>query len=158
MQPARTRMSGVTVAVALLAILTPFAQAATRSGDRPGPSLAASNPGPRLIVPFGAPAGYLFTVRPAATAALRAAGATPLMRAAGIWRVSGSAGPALAAHLSHEGSLVAVDRNLPRRTRAADPLRAAQYAFSSIHLPAIGPAPSRKILIIDTGLDVTHPD
>ena len=83
MQPARTRMSGVTVAVALLATLAPLAHAGTRPGDRPGPPRPGQHPGPRLIVPFGAPDGYLFTVRPGAAAELRAAGATPLMPAAG---------------------------------------------------------------------------
>ena len=158
MQPARTWTSGVTLAVALLATLTSVAHAGVRPGGGSGPFTDDARPVPRLVVPFGAPDGYLFTVRPSATAALRAAGATPLMPAAGIWRVTGATGPALAARLRSRGVLVAVDRNERRRTRAADPLRVAQYAFGSIHLPPTAPAPRRRILIIDTGLDVTHPD
>ncbi len=159
MQPARTRMSGVTLTVALLAILTPLAHAGARSGDGPGPvSRGAASAAARLIVPFGAPDGYVFTVQPAASAAMRAAGATPLMAATGIWRVSGSAGAGLAARLRSSGQLIAVDRNVRRQSRAADPLRAGQYAFGAINLPSTLPVPSRRILVIDTGLDVTHPD
>ncbi len=151
-------MSGVTFAVALLAALTSVAHAGVRPGGGAGPFADGARPAARLAVPFGAPDGYLFTVRPAAAAAMRAAGATQLMADAGIWRVPGAAGAALATRLSASDDLVAVDRNARRQTRAADPLRAAQYAFSTIHLPPTAPAPKRRILIIDTGLDVTHPD
>ena len=109
-------------------------------------------------MPFAAPDGYLFTVRPGATDALRAAHATPLMPSAGIWRVAPAAGPRLAAELRRRGQLVAVDANARRRLHAADPLRAAQYAFRAIALPTALPAPRRKILVIDSGLDVTAPD
>jgi hypothetical protein len=156
MQPARTRTSGVTLAVALLMSLTPLAHAGARPRGA-GPFARAAVAEARLVVPFGAPDGYLFTVRPAAAASMRAVGATPLMPAAGIWRVRGAAGAALAGRLRSEGALVAVDRNVRRQTRA-DPLRAAQYAFGAIRLPPTAPAPRRRILIIDTGLDVTHPD
>ena len=159
MQPARIRLSGVTIAVALLATLTSVAHAGTRPGGGGGPFAdGAARPAARLAVPFGAPDGYLFTVRPSAADTVRATGATPLMADAGIWRVPGSAGAALATQLRASGDLLAVDRNERRQTRAADPLRAAQYAFSTIHLPPTAPAPKRRILIIDTGLDVTHPD
>ncbi len=89
---------------------------------------------------------------------MRAAGASPLMPAAGIWRVAPAKGPSLAAALRRRGQLVAVDANPRRQARAADPLRAAQYAFGAISLPATAPAPSRRILVVDTGLDVTVPD
>ncbi len=158
MQAARIRMSAVTFAVALLVTLTSVAHAGVRPGGGAGPFAGAAGAAPRLAVPFGAPDGYLFTVRPSAEGAMRAAGATQLMADAGIWRVPGAAGAALAAQLRATGDLVAVDRNERRQTRAADPLRPAQYAFSTIHLPPTAPAPKRRILIIDTGLDVTHPD
>jgi membrane-anchored mycosin MYCP len=144
MQSAVTRMSGVTVAVALLAgLAVPSAQAA-------GPS-----PAPQLAVPFAAPGGYLFTVTPAAAATMRAAGASPLMPAAGIWRVPRARGQALAATLRRAGRLVAVDANPRPAVRAADPLRGLQYAFHAITLPTVAPAPRRKILVIDTGLDAS---
>ena len=143
MQPARIRLSGVTIAVALLATLTSVAHAGTRPGGGGGPFAdGAARPAARLAVPFGAPDGYLFTVRPSAADTVRAAGATPLMADAGIWRVPGSAGAALATQLRASGDLLAVDRNERRQTRAADPLRAAQYAFSTIHLPPTAPARS----------------
>jgi hypothetical protein len=158
MHAARIRTSGVTFAVALLATLTSVAHAGVRPGGGAGPFAGGARPVARLVVPFAAPDGYLFTVRPSAAAAMRAAGATELMADAGIWRVRGATGAALATRLRSTGDLLAVDRNERRQTRAADPLRAAQYAFSSIHLPPTAPAPKRRILIIDTGLDVTHPD
>ena len=159
MQPARIRLSGVTLfAVALLLTLTSVAHADVRPGGGAGPFAGGAHPAARLTVPFGAPDGYLFTVRPSAAATMRDAGATQLMADAGIWRVSGTAGASLATQLRTTGDLVAVDRNERLATRANDPLRAAQYAFSGIHLPPAAPAPKRRILIIDSGFDTTHPD
>jgi hypothetical protein len=148
------RISRVTGAVTLVVgLAVPAAQAA-----EPILTPADAQPVARLTVPFAAPDGYLFTVRPGATDALRAAHATPLMPSAGIWRVGAADGPRLAAALRSRGQLVAVDANARRTIHAADPLRAAQYAFGAIGLPAALPAPSRRILVVDTGLDVTAPD
>ena len=153
-QSAATRALRVTVAVALLVgLAAPVAQA-----SRPTSTTVGAQPVARLSVPFAAPNGYLLAVRPGATDALRAAHATPLMPSAGIWRVAPAAGPRLAAELRRRGQLVAVDANARRRLHAADPLRAAQYAFRAIALPTALPAPRRKILVIDSGLDVTAPD
>src|SRR4051794_36801173 len=154
MQPAGTRRSGVAVAVALLAgLLAPAAQAAG-----PPHVFGTAPAAPRLAVPFAAPGGYLFTVAPGAARTMRAAGASPLMPDAGIWRVARATGPSLATALRRTGELVSVDVNPRRQVRAADPLRAAQYAFGAISLPAAAPAPRRRILVVDTGLDVTVPD
>lgn len=153
-QSAATRTLRVTAAVALLVgLAAPLAQAAAPAATTP-----VAQPVARLSVPFAAPDGYLFTVRPGAADALRAAHATPLMPSAGIWRVAPAAGPRLAAELRTRGQLVAVDANARRQLHAADPLRAAQYAFGAIALPATLPAPRRKILVVDSGLDVTAPD
>lgn len=150
MQPAWTRVPGVVLAAVLLLGVVPSALAAGRSDT--------ARVAPRLSVPFAAPDGYVLTVRPGAETALRATGATPLMADAGIWQASAAAGPALAAQLRAQALLVAVDRNEQRQVRATDPLRPEQWALDAIGLPATAPAPSRKILVIDTGLDLSHPD
>ncbi len=162
MQPARTRMSGVTVAVALLATLTSVAHGGARvpATARPVRRRRRPSPAARLIVPFGAPDGYLFTVRPGRDrhAARRRCHAADARRRH-LARRGHRGGPALAARLRRRGQ-PRRGRPQPPAARPEPPTRCASRSTRSARSACRRPRRrrSRQILIIDTGLDVTHPD
>ena len=158
---------------ALLAL--PAAAHAGSSDDyRLHPRAGAKSPLPALIpaakttLAFHAPHGYVFTVEQGAGDAMRAAGARPLYPEAGLWGVDQEQAPALRRELQSTGQLVDVTVDTVRPTRvlqaddtAPEPFLPVQYMFDSVGTAGLEPPPGGDkdgVLVIDSGLDITHPD
>ncbi len=158
---------------ALLA-LPAAAHAGTSETYRLHPRAGGKTPLPALIpaakttLAFHAPHGYVFTVEQAAGDAMRAAGARPLYPEAGLWGVDQEQAPALRRELQSTGQLVDVTVDTVRPTRilqaddtAPEPLLPVQYMFDSVGTAGLEPPPGGDkdgVLVIDSGLDITHPD
>ena len=99
---------------------------------------------------------------------MRAAGARPLYPEAGLWGVDQEQAPALRRELQSTGQLVDVTVDTVRPTRilqaddtAPEPLLPVQYMFDSVGTAGLEPPPGGDkdgVLVIDSGLDITHPD
>jgi hypothetical protein len=146
------------------------------------PTRAAVRGVPDRALSLAAPRGYLFAVDPAANAAMRAAGAVPVMPAIGIWKVDNFHAGALQATLLARGALRDVSVNRVLRLRAATPMAGPepplpigpQYMFAAIGAfdpvtgaapldpltggPLVSPAVPRPLFFIDAGTDFTTPD
>jgi subtilisin family serine protease len=151
-----------TLAVAVLALVAaaPAGAAAHR--------LRTETPHPAPRVAFDAHTDLLVQLNRA-----QAARATPLMRGAGaellspqlrIWRIRGSVAPSLLPLLRLTGAVATVEPDRPLRTPADDPVPPDPLASSEYWLAKVGadratpPGPGKPVTIVDTGVDITHPE
>jgi hypothetical protein len=101
--------------------------------------------------------------RPAVEAELRAAGGVRVSARLRLWRLPSRAAQRLVPPLAVSGAVVEVEPDLPRRPTGhieqGDPLLSLQW-----WLPRIGadrvepPGPGRPVTVVDSGLDVSHPE
>jgi Subtilase family len=103
--------------------------------------------------------GYLVQVQPGSAALARAAGATPVVASLRIWRADA---PALAA-LRRAGAVQSVqpDRQLFEDAAPAlgEPLAPTEWWRSVVGADAAPAAgPGKPVTIVDSGVDVTHPE
>jgi hypothetical protein len=100
----------------------------------------------------------LVLVRDAQTAAeLRRAGATRITQTLPIWRVSGRE----ALRVAPRADIVEPDRFIPAATHfaAGDPLVPEQWWIGPIGASSVEPpGPGKPVTVIDTGVDLTHPE
>lgn len=92
-----------------------------------------------------------------AQAALRRAGAVQVARSVPIWRV----GSNIALRLAPLLDFVEADRAIPASSHfsSGDPLVPNQWWISAIRADAAEPpGPGKPVTVIDTGLDLTHPE
>ncbi len=99
---------------------------------------------------------------------MRAAGARPLYPEAGLWGVGQEQAPALRAELQDAGQLVDVTVDTVRPTQilkadetAPEPFLPVQYMFDAVGTAGLESPPGGEadgVLVIDSGLDITHPD
>src|SRR5436309_1941111 len=106
-----------------------------------------------------AAAGFsLVEARPAAVPFLRLAGAEQLSPSIGLWRLDSRLVP----QLRHAGllRLAQPERRLaPPQVRAADPLQAGEWWLADTGADkAQPPGPGVPVTVVDTGIDVTHPE
>jgi hypothetical protein len=150
------RAALVTVALCAAGLLAPTARAVTFS---------AAIPSGRALSQLAAADSANVALEPNAAAArlVRARGGrliSPLLR---IWRLSGPAAARLVPELDRLGALRYAEPSRPRDSlaRFTDPLATPELGF---HLRAIGadraeaPGPGFPITLLDSGLDITHPD
>ena len=110
---------------------------------------------------FDAPDGYLFTVRGSAAALMRRAGARAVYPEIGVWHVDASRGPALRDRLLARGLLHDAGLDTRRQLRAIPGSGPAVTEWWKDNVDAEGidlPPPRKRLLIIDAGLDVAHPE
>ena len=102
----------------------------------------------------------MIQARPGAAPALRAAGATPVAAELRIWRVAASALPALRA--AGVVDFAEPDRQLARdaaSTPLDEPLASSEWWRGAVGADAApAPGPGKPVTIVDSGLDVTHPE
>jgi hypothetical protein len=101
--------------------------------------------------------------RPAVVATLRAAGGVRISARLRLWRLPSSAARRLVPRLAVAGAVVEVEPDRPRSTQGhgdqGDPLLPLQW-----WLPRIGadrvepPGPGKPVTVVDSGLDVSHPE
>jgi hypothetical protein len=101
--------------------------------------------------------------RPAAPAALRAAGGAPVSSRLRVWRVPSAAARRLVPRLAVAGAVVEVEPDLPRAAldhgTQGDPLLELQWWFARIGADRVEPpGPGRPVTVIDSGLDTSHPE
>jgi hypothetical protein len=103
-------------------------------------------------------AGFsLVEARPAATPYLRLTGGKEVSRSLGIWRVSERA----ARRLRRAGlaRTVEPERRLRLESTAIDPLVDGEWWLASIGATTVAaPGPGVPVAVIDTGVDLTHPE
>jgi Subtilase family len=114
-----------------------------------------------LAAPPAAGAATLIQGRPGKTHALRAAGAVPVAPALRIWRVPTRS----LSRLKRAGAveLAEPDRKLYRDTSLLsplnEPLASTEWWRSMIGADAVAaPGPGRPVTIVDSGVDITHPE
>ena len=116
----------------------------------------------RRPLQFHAPDGYLFTVRGNAAALMRRAGARPVYPEIGVWHVEARRGPALRDQLLARGLLhdtATEQRRLLREIPGSDPLVTTEWWKDNVDAEGIDlPTPRKRLLIIDAGLAVAHPE
>ena len=118
-----------------------------------------------LAAPVGASAGTfsLVQARPAANFALRAAGGLSIAPRLGMWRLPSAAAERLAPRLQRAGMLERVQRERTlvvfSRARAfTDPLPDSEWWLVSVGAAGLtSPGPGKPVVVVDSGLDVTHP-
>lgn len=114
-----------------------------------------------LAAPPSAGAGALIQARPGTTRALRAAGATSVAPELRIWRVSSAALPGL--RRAGVVQLAEPERRLYSDAVPAspldEPLASTEWWRSVIGVDAVpSPGPGKPVTIVDSGLDLTHPE
>lgn len=153
--------------VAALTLLPVFA--APAFGAHPSPFGDAGRARPALADPhralaFNATNGYLVTVDPGAGAAVRAAGGEALDAELGIYLVRD---PAAVARIQRAIPDAIVDVDTNRAAKLAytpDPNEVNQYVTTALGIGALDPilspdpAVQASLLVIDTGIDLTHPE
>jgi len=111
-----------------------------------------------LVQPAAAARFSLVEARPAAVPFLRLAGAEQLSPSIGLWRLDSGLVPQLrcAALLR----LAQPERRLvPAQVRAVDPLQATEWWMARVGADrAQPPGPGVPVTVVDTGIDVTHPE
>ena len=146
----------VTVALAAAALLAPAAHAVTFS---------AAIPSGRALSQLAAAdsANVALEADPGAARLVRARGGRLISARLRIWKLDGAAAARLVPVLERRGALRYAEPSHRRDSlvRFTDPLATPELGF---HLRAIGadraeaPGPGFPITILDSGLDVTHPD
>ena len=95
-------------------------------------------------------------------AEVRAAGGTVVSKRLGIWRLSSADAQRLVPGLAVDGSIVDFEAEQPRwRTGVAadDPLRPEEWWLAMIDADRVAPpGPGRPLTIVDSGVDMTHPE
>jgi subtilisin family serine protease len=120
-----------------------------------------------LIVPAGASGGgfSLVQAKPAAAFSLRAAGGSSIAPRLGIWRLPTAAAERLAPRLRRAGVLTRMQRervfvSFARASAiaSADPLPDSEWWLVSVGAAGLTtPGPGKPVVIVDSGLDATHP-
>jgi subtilisin family serine protease len=152
------RLVPILAAVAVLVALT--------SGQAQAAGFAAAVPrGAALdrLAAGGHPALVAIRDDPRAARLVRFAGGRLLVRDLNIWKIGAPAARSLVPALDRLGALryAKADRPLPELAYFTDPLTTPDIGW---HLYAIGadqlqsPGPGFPLTIIDTGIDLTHPD
>jgi subtilisin family serine protease len=150
------------LAVAVLALVAaaPAGAAAHR--------LRTGKPRPQPRVVLGANTDVLVQVtraRAAPTAALlRRSGAELLSPQLRVWRVRAAVAPSVLPLLRLTGALETAEPDRPLRAPADDPVPPDPLVSSEYWLSKVGadratpPGPGKPVTIIDTGVDLTHPE
>ena len=117
---------------------------------------------PKRPLQFHAPDGYLFTVRGNPATLMRRGGARPVYPEIGVWHVDARRGPALRDRLLAQGLLHDAGLDARRQLRAipgSDPLAVTEWWKDNVDAEGIDlPPPRKRLLIIDAGLAVSHPE
>lgn len=122
-----------------------------------GPPTAASSVGSATIVQLTSPAACT------EAAALAAAGSTSVDAALRLWRVPAKATSSVMPRLRARGAVAAEQRERTYRvaatTETPDPRQAEQWWLGQVGLEGLTPpGPGVPITIVDSGLDITHPE
>jgi hypothetical protein len=139
---------------AALALALPATAAATPLIPRDLSSLARYGD---ALVQLGA------TRRPAVERQLRAAGGVRVSVRQRLWRVPSRAAQRLVPRLAVTGAVVEVEENRPRALNDhiahGDPLLPQQWWYQRIGADRVEPpGPGKPVTVIDSGLDVAHPE
>ena len=120
-----------------------------------------------LAAPAAASAGgfTLVQAKPAAAFSLRAAGGRSIAPRLGIWRLPSAAAQRLAPRLRRAGVLGTMERERPlvvferpSAFAAADPLPDNEWWLVSVGAAGLtSPGPGKPVVVVDSGLDATHP-
>ena len=138
------------LAIAPVAAAMGFAHPAARTATPP-------HPGAAVLVQLSDPGGGL-------SPELRAANARLVSPALNVWRVAGARAAGVVAALRAEHLLARVepDRRLvsfAHRSTSADPLVPSEWWIHDVGVDQVeSPAPGVPVTVIDTGLDLTHPE
>jgi hypothetical protein len=162
MKPSRAVVS----AFVLFAVAAPVAEAsntlAKAQGAAPAAPLVPRNLGP-LAQHEHALVQLARGVSPAVTQKLRRAGGLLISRSLGVWRVPSVAARRLAPSLALSGALreIEPDREytVVGHIDAGDPLLPSEWWLSHVGADRVEPpGPGRAVTIVDSGLDLTHPE
>src|SRR2546423_3433394 len=152
------RRVGVTAALLLLAVLGPgTAAAAQPRAKAAGPRRSTVRPGVRELMALRTHRYALIQVRSGA----RVPGGTLVSRRLGIWRLPSAQASSIGLQLAARGiaRVIEPDRALAARGAAADPLVGLEWWRAAVGADLAVPPPAGKpVTVIDTGLDVTHPE
>ena len=142
--------------VVLLAVVT---AALAGAGDATAAPLI-----PRELSSLSASSHALVRVSGAKGAAeVRAAGGTVVSKHLGIWRLPSRDAQRLVPRLAVDGSIVDFEAEQPRwravRESADDPLRPQEWWLGMIDAERVAPpGPGRPLTVVDSGVDMTHPE
>src|SRR2546423_859463 len=152
------RRVGVTAALLLLAVLGPgTAAAAQPRAKAAGPRRSTVRPGVRELMALRTHRYALIQV----TSGARVPGGTLLSRRLGIWRLPSAQASSIGLQLAARGiaQVIEPDRALAAQRAAADPLVGLEWWRAAVGADQAVPPPAGKpVTVIDTGLDVTHPE
>jgi subtilisin family serine protease len=118
-----------------------------------------------FAAPVGATAGTfsLVQAKPSADFSLRAAGGRSIAPRLGMWRVPTAAAERLAPRLRRAGALQQIQRErtfvvFSRASAFTDPLPDSEWWLVSVAAAGLtSPGPGKPVVVVDSGLDVTHP-
>ena len=152
------RRVGVFAALVMLAVLGPAAAtAAPPRAKAARPLRMETGPGVRELMSLsGHPYALIQVVR-----GTRVPGGALVSRRLGIWRVPSSRAQRIGLRLSARGlaRVIEPDRELAPHRVSVEPLAGVEWWRGAVGADRVTPPPPGKLVtVIDTGLDVSHPD
>jgi hypothetical protein len=152
------RRVGVFAALMMLAVLGPAAAtAAPLRAKAARPLRGETRPGVRELMALSSHRFALIQVARNA----RVPGGTLVSRRLGIWRVPSSAAKRIGLRLSARGiaRVIEPDRELAPHRASVEPLAGFEWWRGAVGADHVAPPPAGKLVtVIDTGLDVAHPE
>ena len=151
------RRAGVTASLLALAVLVPGTAAAGFPAKAASSAEASARPGVRELMALR---NYRFALIQAAPGAVVPGGAL-VSRRLRIWRLPSARAERIGLGLSAHGiaRVIEPDRLLVPERAAVDPLVGLEWWRGAVGADrAIPPGPGKPVTVIDTGLDVTHPE
>jgi hypothetical protein len=152
------RRAGVSAALLMLAVLGPGAATAAPPRAKAERSLrVGSRPGVRELMALRGHRYALFQVARGA----RVPGGTIVSHRAGIWRVPTAVAMESGLRLSARGiaRVVEPDREVAPQRTSVEPLAGFEWWRGAVGADRVTPPPAGKLVtVIDTGLDVSHPE
>jgi hypothetical protein len=149
---------GVTAALLMLAVLWPTAALASPPRAKAAHQLRfETRPGVRELMALRDHKYSLIQ----ATRGAHVQGGTLISRRLGIWRVPSSVASRIALRLSARGIARAIepDRELAPQRSLVEPLAGFEWWRAAVGADrATPPSAGKLVTVIDTGLDITHPD
>jgi hypothetical protein len=152
------RRVGVTAALLMLAVLGPAVAPAAPPRAKAAQGLRVqTRPGVRELMALRDHPYALIE----ATRGARVQGGTLISRRLGIWKVPSSVASRIGLGLSGRGiaRMIEPDRELAPQRASIEPLAGFEWWRGAVGADRVTPPPAGKLVtVIDTGLDVTHPE
>jgi hypothetical protein len=151
------RRVGVSAAVLMLAVLGPAATAAPLRAKAARPQPVEARRGVRELMALS---GHRYALIQVVRGG-RVPGGVLVSRRLGIWRVSSTAAARIGLQLSSRGiaRVIEPDRELAPQRASVEPLAGFEWWRGAVGADRVTPPPAGKLVtVIDTGLDVSHPE